>query len=233
MRNLSLDDDSIRANFKKKADKMLPSSDKVFLFEGKVNKKYYQKIDYFRPYRLENGGSCSNIVKKVLENKLFHGVIDGDFEHKNFERIYQIDFYSIENIILIYNSEFKKLVKILKKYYKDNETIRKRLVQDTSKNKFSIRADKPIEKTFHKYIDETINDENTFLKYMDLKKLANSYSNFIIKQNSLKVRDGLLTSEEERKIKEKNIFLKKYIDNSRVIDLNNLFNKSELNRLRT
>lgn len=157
------------------AEEMLPSSDKKIFFEGEINKKYYQNIALFRRYTLENGGPCSNIKRKVSQNSAFYGVIDGDFLKEDLERIYQIDFYSIENIILIYHDDLASyltiLKRILKNHFRSEKTIRHRLIQNTDcKDRFALKKDLKISPQFYDYIDEKIIDELTFLKYMDLKK---------------------------------------------------------------
>ena len=170
------------------AEEMLPSTDKKIFFEGKTNKKYYQKIELFRKYTLDNGGPCSNIKKIVSQNSKFYGVIDGDFYNENTDRIYQIDFYSVENIVLIYHGilgfHLSSLVKTLKKYFNDEEKIRHRLILTrNSEQCFALERELKIDSQFYDYIDETIIDEETFLKYMDLKKIVGSYMS-ILEQNA-------------------------------------------------
>lgn len=208
--------------FSHSAEDMLPSSDKKILFEGKVNKKYYQKINHFRKYTLENGDSCSNIKKRVSNNSLLYGVIDGDFIEEDLDKIYQIDFYSIENIVLLnhhaLDSQLNVLRNDLKQYFNKEKTIRHRLVQDeTNKNRFVLKKDLEIDSKFHPYIDSKIIDQDSFLRYMDLKKVVNSYMN-VIKQ-------GKKNSKETKKI------IKKYIETCNIISIEELFSKSELSRV--
>ena len=170
------------------AEEMLPSTDKKIFFEGKINKKYYQKIELFRKYTLDNGGPCSNIKKIVSQNSKFYGVVDGDFFSENLDRIYQIDFYSIENIVLIYHGildlYLSSLIEILKNYFKSEKKVRHRLILTKDSNHcFVLEKELKINSQFYDYIDEKIIDEKTFLKYMDLKKIVGSYMG-ILKQNS-------------------------------------------------
>ena len=204
------------------AEEMLPSSDKKIFFEGEINKKYYQNIALFRRYTLENGGSCSNIKRKVSQNSAFYGVIDGDFLKEDLERIYQIDFYSIENIILIYHDDLASyltfLKSILENHFRSEKTIRHRLIQNIDcKDRFAIKKDLKINPQFYDYIDEKIIDELTFLKYMDLKKIVDSYMSFLKQDPSI--------TKECKKI------IKKYISTCYVITIDELFSDTELLRV--
>lgn len=210
--------------YNRSADDMLSASDKKIFFEGKVNKKYYQKIVLFRKYTLVNGGSCSDI-KNIVSNdkdKKFYGVIDGDFENKDLARIYQIDFYSIENIVLLYHVTLAPYLKILisdlKNYYQKEKSIRHRLIQNINcTGHFVFKKDLEINSQFHEYIDFKIFDETTFLKYMDLKNIVSSYMMFL-KQNST-------IPKECRKA------AKNYITSCDVISITDLFSNSELQRV--
>ena len=76
-------------------------------FEGKCNKKFYANFNIFKKYTLLNGNSCYNIIKKVENNNNCIGIIDGDFDDsKKGDKIFKIDFYSIENIVVIYHKLF-------------------------------------------------------------------------------------------------------------------------------
>ncbi|MDU5765256.1 MAG: hypothetical protein E6Z94_01640 [Streptococcus salivarius] len=210
-------------DFNLQAGKMLPSTDKKIFFEGKTNKKYYQKIELFRKYTLDTGGPSSNIKKIVSQNSKFYGVIDGDFFNENLDRIYQIDFYSIENIVLSYHGilgfHLLSLVELLKDYFKSEQKIRHRLILTKDSHQcFAIEKELKIDSQFYDYIDEKIIDEETFLKYMDLKKIVGSYM-VILKQN-----DEI--SKECRKA------AKDYIPTCNEIKINELFSVSEVERIR-
>ena len=81
-------------------------------FEGECNKKFYANFDFFKKHTLLNGNSCSNIIKKAGNNDNCIGIIDGDFDDSKIDdKIFKIDFYSIENIVVIYHKLFNELKK--------------------------------------------------------------------------------------------------------------------------
>ena len=208
--------------FSHSAEGMLSSSDKKIFFEEKINKKYYQQITLFRKYTLENGGSCSDIKNKVSKNNSFYGVIDGDFVREDLDRIYQIDFYSIENIVLIYHdtldSHLENLRRDLKNHYKKEKLIRHRLIQNINCSKsFAFEKGSEINLQFYDYIDNKINNEKTFLKYMDLKKIVCSYMIFL-------KQDPTISKECKKAAKD-------YITTCKVITIDELFSKSESKRV--
>ena len=222
MREVLLTDPVILDEFESLSEEMLPSSDKKIFFEGEKNKKYYQNIALFRSYTLESGGPSSNIKRKVSENSAFYGVIDGDFFKEDMERIYQIDFYSIENIILIYHDDLASyltiLKRILKNYFRSEKTIRHRLIRNTDcKDCFSLKKDLEISPQFYAYIDEKIIDELTFLRYMDFKKIVDSYMSFL--------------KQDSRVPKECKTIINKYISTCHVITIDELFSDTELLRV--
>lgn len=205
----------------------------TFLFEGKVNKKYYQKIPFFRPFTLDNGGSCSNIINKVSTSltENIHGVIDGDFERKDIQRIYQIDYYSIENICLIYNDQFKELREIITNYY-PSHTKYKRIVANINSGSFTLEADNDIESIFHDYIDEISINVEIFMRYMDLKEVVDSYSRYRIKQNNTSKNSPPLSGLDRDNVKAENKFFKKYIENAVTIVMEQLFKEEDFVRLK-
>ena len=70
---------------------------------------------------------------------------------------------------------------------------------------------------FYDYIDEKIIDELTFLKYMDLKKIVDSYMSFL--------------KQDPRIPKECKKIIKKYIPTCYVITIDELFSDTELLRV--
>ncbi|GAA3412607.1 hypothetical protein ACFFNY_32905 [Paenibacillus hodogayensis] len=74
----------------------------IIYVEGKSNKIFYQQLEEFSDKFIDNGGNCSNIRAKVESQPNSYGIIDHDYEEISHEKLFPINFYSIENISLIY-----------------------------------------------------------------------------------------------------------------------------------
>lgn len=164
----------------------------IIYFEGERNKKFYSNFSEVRHCILRgcvsNGCcSCIDIKNEIKNNRNLNSIaiIDGDFcddkEHKN---IFKIDFYSIENIVLIEHSYFQKLKKDLKKYYereKDKGVNLIKIIGDINekRDKYNFKRLNDIHEQFHDYIKNKIVDFETYIKYMDLKEVVHKFSTFI------------------------------------------------------
>ena len=85
--------------------------------EGKTrDKMFYSGLEIFNKCNIIQKGSCSFVNSSVISNKHSLGIIDRDYDYKvKSSRIFKIKYYSIENIMLIYNEHFKELRTIIKK----------------------------------------------------------------------------------------------------------------------
>lgn len=194
-------------------------------FEGKCNKKFYANFNIFKKYTLLNGNSCSNIIKKVENNNNCIGIIDGDFDDsKRGDKIFKIDFYSIENVVIIYHKLFNELKKeFLHPFFSSHKIIRNHIqVESDNYNQcFKLKPGNPIDNKYHEYINKKIDNKDDFIRYMNLKKVVDKFS--IYKINCIN------TNKEDKKIYRKYIeTLFNYMNDSHISEI---FSNSEYKRI--
>lgn len=194
-------------------------------FEGKCNKKFYANFNIFKKYTLLNGNSCYNIIKKVENNNNCIGIIDGDFDDsKKGDKIFKIDFYSIENIVVIYHKLFNELKKeFLHPFFSNHKIIRNHIqVEPDNYNQcFKLKFGDPIDNKYHEYINKKIDNEDDCIRYMNLKKVVDKFSIYKINCRN--------TSKEDKKIYRKYIeTLFNYMNNSHISEI---FSNSEYKRI--
>ena len=85
------------------ASKMV-GNEKWIYVEGATNKAFYQNFSEINHIPISSGGSCGLIIDKVRQSKNAFGIIDNDYRvDTQYDRIFNIDYYSIENIELIFH----------------------------------------------------------------------------------------------------------------------------------
>ena len=171
------------------SDKMLRNEIRIFV-EGGLNKAFYSQFSEINKNMIENNGSCSKIIKKVSESENYFGIIDNDFRLKGEfveDRVFRIDYYSIENIVILNHSKYVKLREKL-----DN-ILNSVSITDYAKNKLDVNIlrikNRPTDFKFesiaqhhpqyHSYITSQILDASSYYKYMDLKKCVTTFMKYI------------------------------------------------------
>ncbi|HFC9129806.1 TPA: hypothetical protein QFV07_002594 [Enterococcus faecium] len=165
----------------------------VVLVEGN-NKFFYQNIVEFKNCTVDSSGSCSCIRKEVQAkldqgNDRIIGIVDKDYSNGPRERnIFSIDFYSIENISIKFYQKMSGIHPFFDSLFQMHsiESLRKQklcghCVFNNEKKEyepFCIKLDGECDQQFHDYINSEIVNEETFLKYKDLKKVVELYAKF-------------------------------------------------------
>lgn len=226
--------------YDKSAVSLYPTVLTIFV-EGEANKKFYSSFKKFENQncnvRVGNeinnkGNSCNNIINIIndISSKNCIGIIDGDFNDSEIHnKIFKIDFYSIENIVVIYHKLFHELFTILKEeflppFFSNHKIIRKSIqAKTTNRNQnFDLEFEKDdIDNQYHEYIDKKINNEDDYIRYMNLKKVVDKFSIYKINCRN--------TNKEDKKIYRKYIeTLFNYMNDSHISEI---FSNSEYKRI--
>lgn len=160
----------------------------ILYVEGNTSKIFYQQLIELQDKFVENGGSCSAIKIKVKNDTTSFGIIDSDYSIVAQDRIFPIDYYSIENISLVHITELIDLKKSLINYvltYKLSKVRLYKTIFDVFRDennrvkeyKINLGAQKH-HSQYNSYIANNIVCEMTFLRYKDLKTVVEKYVKF-------------------------------------------------------
>jgi len=178
--------------------KKLMVSQPIIYVEGKGNKVFYQQLDELSNLYIENGDSCVAIKEKVALELNSYGIVDKDFNHTLPPKIFPINFYSIENISLMYISEFSDLQNQLIKYINitqlENARLQKQILKihnhpHTKRTTgYSILSSGSHHNQFEPYILENIVCYNSFLQYQNLKNVVSTYIKYYKSAQQIKIK---------------------------------------------
>ena len=172
----------------------------IIIVEGMANKLFYRKfeeishISILTPLELidkgltssENGSSSCSVIKKlIIENESFYGIIDRDFTNKDLSKrnLFVLDYYSLENIVLLEHKKFEKIKSELI-FFLDGKKLNEYKIKlytlgDIRYGKdsvsYNIKELKEVHNDVHSYIKNTITDVNCYLKYISVKKLIEKF----------------------------------------------------------
>ncbi|OMD43530.1 hypothetical protein [Paenibacillus odorifer] len=162
----------------------------IFYVEGKTNKIFYQQLDELSNKFIDNGGNCTTIKAKVESELNSYGIIDHDYVEISHGKLFPINFYSVENISLIYISNFKHLNEMLVDYIGiygiEKARIHKpKLIINYEENRRRVRdynvvlTQEKHHDQYIEYIENHILCDVTFMRYKNIKKIVESYVSFI------------------------------------------------------
>lgn len=169
----------------------------IIYVEGRSNKVFYQQLIELNDKFVDNGGSCIDINRKVDSENNSYGIVDHDYSEINHEKLFPINFYSLENISLIYIQELDDLRESIEKYIIENTlktvSIHKadfKMYHDKTKRVKGyhiILSSRKHHDQFNEYILNKIVCEKTFMRYKDIKKVVEQYIKFYKSKYSVKV----------------------------------------------
>lgn len=173
-----------RDKFKKGAMALINKP--ILYVEGKTSKVFYLQLEEIKDFfSIQNGGDCGRIKLLVESEKNSFGIIDKDYRNLNHPKLFPINFYSIENIALIYIDSLNGFKNILKGFIEEHGVLNASIhiplfTINYHPNKrakdFTLILTSDIHDTqFLSYIQENIICTETFLKYKDLKKMVELY----------------------------------------------------------
>lgn len=164
----------------------------IIYVEGETNKIFYQQLEELSDKFIESGGNCSAIKAKIESQSNSYGIIDHDYVEVSHEKLFPINFYSIENISLIYIGKFGHLIEMIADFVKEHgvEKVRihiPQLIINYEENGEIIRVkDYHVVLTSEKhhdqymnYIENNIVCDDTFMRFKNLKKIVELYVKFV------------------------------------------------------
>ncbi|MDI0274408.1 hypothetical protein QGQ84_12485 [Bacillus safensis] len=170
----------------------------IIYVEGYTNKIFYQQLNELKENFIENGGNSSEIRKKVDSEINCYGIVDHDYTHITHEKIFPINFYSVENISLIYIKELDDLRNALIKYIDDNTLELARLhlpnlnIQyDKNSKRVTtyelVLTERKHHNQYEEYIAEKVISNSAFMKYTNIKKVVEKYIKFYKRKYGVKI----------------------------------------------
>lgn len=166
----------------------------IIYVEGKSNKIFYEQLRELENTFVQNGGSCIDIKKKVLSEKNSFGIVDHDYENNFHEKLFPIDYYSIENISLIRMEEFNELRTSIQQHINQHNIESARIhkctsniIRDKDKRPINFKVELSAVKhhiQYENYINSKIISANSFFKYKDIKIVVEKYIGFYKEKNS-------------------------------------------------
>ena len=205
----------------------LNKNTKLIFVEGN-NKLFYSQfeeikhIPIFRPLDVKDiivehdehnsfSSDCNNIKKIVSLNSNWHAILDKDFNFDCFStnRIYYINYYSLENIVLIYHRDFLDLKNIFSSFidelsldcYKNNKYKLTHPCYEKSLDELQFSATL-IHEQHKQYLDLTIIDCKTYLQFMPVKNIIEKFDGWLKKnKENFKGRNYFNTLYEELQAK--------------------------------
>lgn len=162
---------------------------KVLFVEGYLDSLFYSKFKETFSFVLHYDSSgVSDLLRLHGEHENSYAIIDRDYtESYNIPRVYCIDFYSIENIILKHHKLFDNLKKRLEKinlsYFINRDYIYNIEVFIDDQDGINILRGTTIHEQYKSYILKKINDNDKFLKYFNLKKIVNAFKKKTARKN--------------------------------------------------
>lgn len=173
--------------------------EKVIYVEGN-NKFFYQSFSEISKYLIIGNFNCMDIIEMVKLYDNAHGIVDLDFTMNcSIDRIYPINYYSIENITLLYDYRYYDIVDKLNELINiySIETVRQhKYVFQITRNEERypssfdiILHSKKHHEQFSEYINTNIICKSSFLRFMDLKSIVEKSSRYLREKGHLEKID--------------------------------------------
>lgn len=182
------------SEFRDTAISGIDKNKKIIFTEGKQDRYFYSNFDELvrdfqvHPTDTEHLGSKNKVIEKTLESPYFFSIVDSDYEGvHNCSRVWCINYYCIENIILVHSTfDFNHLKSEIISFFKNHTENAKYCnlsfshVCDLSTKKDIFIADSEsihdkIHPQYYSYVENYITCENTYLRFGNFK---NSIINF-------------------------------------------------------
>lgn len=173
------------------ASKMVENEKWIYV-EGVTNKAFYQKFSEINHIPMASGGSCGLIIDKVRQNKNAFGIIDNDYRVDiQYDRIFNIDYYSIENIELIFHPILADLKEELCiKFHQDSRVAIHKCIdlvisrdENRRVNNFNIVYSFEEDSQYNGYLSSRLLSNVEFVRYKKLKNVVVKYVDFLRQVN--------------------------------------------------
>lgn len=161
--------------YKKLAEKMNKHNLVIYAEDPEFYRRYFDPNTIVDP----TGLSCDKIRKHVMTtgNTNVVGIVDGDFNYMlEHENLFKIDYYSIENILLVNHQKLSDLRSAITDFVDENHIIKYSLDITFDSNNFYLKKKtKSISDVFDSYVNRKIINSKMYIRYMDLKWLIQAY----------------------------------------------------------
>lgn len=184
--------------------------DLIIMVEGGANKLFYKEFEEINhipilvPFDVVNGeysefsssdskkivasNSCSTIKRLIEKNESFYGIIDGDFMNYKLcnSHLFVLNYYSLENIVLLKHSKFdgirNDLIRLLNgielsKYRMSSYTLN--INPNEGNASYNIQVKANLNEQYCKDIAEKVIDVEDYLQYMPVKDLIRRYDQYL------------------------------------------------------
>lgn len=182
-----------KSKYEKGTHSLIEDIEAIFV-EGKSNKLFYSCFEEIKHIPIltpldKNQGSCScgNIKKLIKKNLKWHAILDGDFNTSktSLDRVYHLNYYSIENIVLIHHPKFKEIKNELQKLINKKgikNCFNKRYTISKEKgrsDKFEIIESKKIHPHHQQYLKNNITSSLLYIQHMPVKNIIEAFDSFL------------------------------------------------------
>lgn len=207
--------------------------DLIIMVEGSANKLFYKEFEEINhipilvPFEVVGASNSCYTIKKLIEkNKSFYGIIDGDFMNYKLcnSHLFVLNYYSLENIVLLKHSKFDGIRNDLMRLLNEIEPSEYRMSSYTLKinpnrenASYDIQVKANLNKEYCKDIAEKVIDVEHYLQYMPVKDLIRRYDQYL-KHLSKEHKKHQYFGELYEELKDKNLL--------------NLFSSSQHNDIR-
>lgn len=168
--------------------------DNIIIFvEGKSNKLFYQNFDELKSFSImlpeQGGSSCSNIKSEIDKNANWYCILDKDYsgEENSHARVFLLNYYSLENIVLLNHPKFMKLqenlIEFMDKQNFDNLKLKLFYIQfnrnEKQNEEFSIMELQNIHTQHYGYINNNVKNYMHYMQYISVKKMIETFDSYL------------------------------------------------------
>lgn len=175
MGNHTISDISLDTIIDLEIEKELSTNSIVIYAEDPEFYRYYVSPSSMVSMEKLDCNKVRELVKRNVSGVI--GIVDGDFDDKDeHENLFKLDYYSIENVVLIYHKGVKQLKENTLNYLENNLDKKYRIYHTRDGENITIKKFSRIDSRFDSYVRRKIIDKFSYIRYMDLKNYVNSYS---------------------------------------------------------
>lgn len=175
MGNHTISDISLDTIIDLEIEKELSTNSIVIYAEDPEFYRYYVSPSSMVSMEKLDCNKVRELVKRNVSGVI--GIVDGDFDDKDeHENLFKIDYYSIENVVLIYHKGVKQLKENTLNYLENNLDKKYRIYHTRDGENITIKKSSRIDSRFDSYVRRKIIDKFSYIRYMDLKNYVNSFS---------------------------------------------------------
>lgn len=161
----------------------------VIFVEGKSNQLFYQNFDELKSFSImlpeQGGSSCLNIKSEVEKNPNWYCILDKDYleEQSSFSRVFTLNYYSLENLVLLNHYKFQEIKEeLLELINKDVHNCKFNIYSidiNINDKSYCIVLFKTIDAQYHNHIKNTVKNCENYIQYNSVKKLVEVFDSYL------------------------------------------------------